>query len=97
MAIAAHTFLVADRLGKGLAERNPDVLDGVVRIDMQIPFGLDLEIDHSVARNLVEHVVEESNPGCKPGFAATVKIEPNLDLRFEGIASDLGLAHGRTV
>src|SRR5258708_20695107 len=97
VTIATHAFLVADSFGKGLAERDSDVLDSMVGIDMKIALGLDFKINHTVTRNLVEHVVEESNPGCKPGFAATIQIEANLDLRFEGIAGDLGLAHGRTV
>jgi hypothetical protein len=34
----------------------------VVGVDVQVALGLDLEVDHAVARNLVEHVVEEGTP-----------------------------------
>ena len=33
---AAHADLVAERLAERLAERDRDVLDGVVRVDVQV-------------------------------------------------------------
>jgi hypothetical protein len=64
---------------------------------MKVAFGLDLKIDHAVARDLIEHVVEEPDAGSEPGFATAVEIETNLDLGFKGITGDLGLAHGMAV
>ena len=62
VAEAAHARLVADRPGDGLSQRDADVLDGVVRIDVQVALGFDLEVEHAVARHLVEHVLEEGRP-----------------------------------
>ena len=45
------------------AERDADVLDGVVRVDVQVALGAHVEVDHAVARDLVEHVVEERHAG----------------------------------
>ena len=63
MAVAAHALLVADRLGQRLAERDADILDGVVRVDVQVALRLDLEVDHAVTGDLVEHVIEEADAG----------------------------------
>jgi len=81
-----------------LPERDADVFDRVMRVDMQIALGRDLEIEHAVARDLVEHVVEERHAGGQRRFSAAVKIEGNADLRFVGIARDLRLSgHGSDI
>ena len=89
MAVAAHAGLVADRLGDRLAERDADVLDRVVRVDVQVALGLDLEVDHAVARHLVEHVLEERQAGGELRHALAVQVEPDADLRFLGVARRL--------
>ena len=61
---AAHAGLVAERLGEGLAEQDADVLDRVVRVDVQVTVGLQGEVEPAVASDLVEHVVEERRPGA---------------------------------
>src|SRR5690606_17733729 len=48
VAIAADALLVADRARNGLAERDADVLDRVVRVDVQVALRLDLEVDETV-------------------------------------------------
>jgi len=72
MPEAAHARLVADGARAGLAERDADVFDRVVRVDVQVTLGVDLEIEHAVARDLVEHVLEERQGGwcatCNPGW-----------------------------
>ena len=80
VAVAAHAFLVADRLRERLAERDADVLDRVVRVDVQVALRASTSRSkHAVARDLVEHVVEERHAGrelasgpCRRGRAATV-------------------------
>ena len=57
MAVAAHAFFVADRLGESLPERDSDVFDRVVGIYVQVAARFDLEIENAVPRNLIEHVV----------------------------------------
>jgi hypothetical protein len=60
-------------------------------IDMQIALRGDFKIEHAVARDLVEHVVEKRHAGGQRRFAAAVEIDRNADLRFIGIACDLRL------
>ncbi len=46
MAIPSQAFFVADRLRNRLAQRDADVLDRVVRIDLQIAGRFHRQIDH---------------------------------------------------
>jgi division protein CdvB (Snf7/Vps24/ESCRT-III family) len=62
---------------------------------VQVALGLDRQVDHAVARDLVQHVVEEADAGGELGNAAAVEIEDDADLRFQGVARDVGLPHGR--
>ena len=71
-----------------LAEHDADVLDGVVRVDVQVALGLDHEVDHPVPCDLVEHVVEERHAGGEIGAARPVEVEVDLDLRFRRVALD---------
>ncbi len=54
----------------------------------------DVEIDQTVARDLVEHVVEERHAGGQLLLARAVEIDLHTDLRFAGIANDFRHTHG---
>jgi len=60
----------------------------VVRIDREIAFGADDEIDLPVARDLVEHVVEKRNAGGELGAAAAVEAKLDHDPGFRRPALD---------
>ena len=75
---------------KRLADGYSNVLDGVMRVDVQVALGLDVEIHHAVARDLVEHVLEERDAGGEFRHAGPVEIELDADLRLFGIALDFG-------
>ena len=45
------------------------------RVDVQVALGVDVEVEHAVARDLVEHVVEERHAGGELGAAAAVEID----------------------
>lgn len=92
MTIANDALLVADRLREGLAERDADVFDGMVRVDFEIALRIDLDIDQAVPGDLIQHVVQKRNAGDKPGFAGPVQIQADLDLRFERVAFDASSA-----
>ena len=64
-AVAVDAALVAERLFERLAEDDADVFDGVVRVDLQIALGVDVQIDQAVAREQVEHVIEEPDAGVR--------------------------------
>ena len=94
MAVATYALLVAERLREGLAEGNARVFHRVVRIDVQIALGLDIQVDQTVTRNLIQHVIEKRHAGGERADAGAVEIEADRDLGFQGIAGNLGGAHG---
>ncbi len=81
---------VAQRLVQGLAEADPDVLDGVVGAGLQIAAGLHGEIEAAVARQQVEHVVEEPDAGVALALAVAVQRQRQVDVGLSGPAVDLG-------
>jgi hypothetical protein len=97
MAVARHSFFIAHRLRERLAEGDADVFHGVVRIDVEIALGHDVDIDQPVARDLVHHVVEEGHPGVETRCAAAIEVDGGGDLGLEGIAGDGGLACSHVV
>src|SRR5262245_6855972 len=89
----AYALLVADRLRHRLAEGDPDVLDGVVGVDVQVALRLDVEVEQAVARDLVEHVVEERHAGGELRLPGAVEVDRNPDLGFGRLAGDRGVSH----
>jgi hypothetical protein len=77
-----------------VAERDAGILDRVVVVDVQVALRLDLEVDHRVPRQLVEHVVEEADPGAAVARAGPVEVERDRDLGLGRPAAQLRLAHG---
>jgi hypothetical protein len=66
----------------------------VVAINVQIAFGFNVQVNQSMACDLVEHVVKEANPGRQARMTAAVKIDLDVDARLSGIAGDLCRARG---
>ena len=93
VAEAAHAGLVADRPGERLPQRDADVLDRVMRVDVQIALRLDVEVEHGVARHLLEHVLEKGQPGRELRLALAVDVEPHPNPGFPGVADDFGGTH----
>jgi hypothetical protein len=56
-------FLSPSACSQGLAERDADILDRVVVVDVQVALGLDGGVDQRMARDLIEHMVEEADAG----------------------------------
>src|SRR5262249_36303207 len=92
---ASDALHVAERLFQRLPERDADVLGGVVVIDVQVAFGLDREVDAGMARQKLEHVVEEADPGRDRRNAGAVEIDCDLDVGLLGAAPDRAFAHER--
>jgi hypothetical protein len=60
------------------------------------PVACDVQVDQAVARDLVQHMVEEGNAGVQFLNAGAIQVEGNADLRFVGIARDVcGAGHGK--
>ena len=77
----------------GLAESDADVLDGVVLIDVEIAVRVDAQIERAVAREQLEHVIEESDAGRDVVPASAVEFDPHPDLRLRRPSVDQGAAH----
>ena len=50
-------------LDQRLTEANADVLDGVMRIDVEVAAGLDVEVEQGVLGQQRQHVVEKADAG----------------------------------
>src|SRR5690606_37736722 len=67
--------LVAERLAQRLADADRDVLDRVVRVDVDVPGGLDAQVDERVLAERREHVVVERHARGDLGLARAVEVE----------------------
>ena len=90
LAEAPDAGLVAERLAKRLAERQPDVLDGVVVVDVEVARRLEREVEEPVAREYLEHVVQERDAGLHLVAPAPVDVQLESDVRLLGAPFDRG-------
>ena len=81
---ATHAGLVPDRFGERLAERDGNVLDRVVGVDVQVAGRRDHEIEPAVTAELVEHVVVERDTGRHLRGARAVEVDRDVDRRLLG-------------
>jgi hypothetical protein len=63
-------------------------------VDVAIALGSNFHVDKGMARQLIEHMIEETNPGCNIGKARPIEVEADLDARLIRLACDCALAHG---
>ncbi len=85
----------AEGLSKGLAERDSDIFDCVVLVDVKVARRFEFEIEAAVVGEEFEHVVEESDAGGDLIAAFAFDGEGQSDLRFLGDAIDGGFSHRR--
>src|SRR6185295_2713420 len=83
----------AERLRHRLAERDAEVLDGVVLIDVEIAGRVDPQIEGAVARDELQHVIEEADAGAHAVLALALEAERQRDLRLGRPAIDYRAAH----
>jgi hypothetical protein len=84
---------VAEGAVERIAEREADVLDRVVRVDVQVTLGRNLQVDHAVTRHLIQHMVEKRHAGRQFGRAGAIQVKADADLGFTGVARDRGSTH----
>ncbi len=94
VSVSCQASLVAKRLRQRLTQCDPHVLDRMVIIDVAIALGSNLDVDKGMTRELLEHMIEETDPGCNIGKARPVEVEAYLDARLIRLACDCALAHG---
>ena len=68
------------RLRERLAERDGGVLDGVVRVDVQVALDLDGQVEQAVLAERREHVVVEADAGRDVGVPVPVQVDGQHDL-----------------
>src|SRR5439155_9686619 len=88
MPIPLDADAFAQRLRYRLADDIAGVLGGVVKIDVEVAFGMQRDVDEAVLCQLIEHVVEKADAGRDLGRTAAVEIDPALDPRLFGVALD---------
>ena len=82
---------ISQGLGKGLAQSDAHILVGVMVVDMCVTNGMDIEINQSVAADLVKHVIKKRHTGAHLATAAAVEIQTHPDIGFAGDPVDLTL------
>ncbi len=93
--IAGDPDLVAERFGKRLPKYDADILGRVVKIDVQIALGFELDIDQRMPGQLLEHVIQEAHARLDVVVARAVEIDRGGNFGFLGLARNRGLAfHG---
>src|SRR5260221_13261441 len=85
MPVAPDAFLVTDGARHRLAQRDPDVLHRVMGVHLQVALCPNIEIEHPVARNLFEHVIEKRNARREGRPPAAVDVDRKGDLRLGGL------------
>src|SRR5262245_34273796 len=90
-AVALYAFFVAERFGERPAQTDRRVLDRMAVINLQIALARDFEVEKPVAREQVEHVVEERNAGRDCAFSLPVEVELEMDVSLFGRALDFSL------
>ena len=91
-AEAADAALVAERLLERAAERDGDILDAVVRVDLEVAGAGERQAEPAVRRDLVEHVVVEGDAAVDAARLGAVEVDGERDPGFLGVADDLGAA-----
>src|SRR5208283_4981248 len=83
---------VAQRVAKRPSDHDSHVFDRVMVIYMQIATGGDLQIEESVARKALEHVIEERHAGFRLAATGAVELERNIYRSLARLAFDFGTA-----
>src|SRR5205823_2570887 len=86
VAVAADAAAIPQRLPEGLAQADADVLDGVVRVYLDVTGGLDLQVEQAVLGERFQHVVEERHGRGDLAHAGPVEGHRELDLGLAGLA-----------
>src|SRR5208283_1340115 len=80
------------RLPKRPAHHHPNILDSVMVIYMQIARGLDLQVEEAMAREALQHVIEERNSRLCVAAPCPVEFERHRDRSLARLSLDLRAA-----
>src|SRR6185437_15541233 len=87
-------FFISERFVERLAQRNSYIFHRVVLVNVQIAFGLQLQIKSAVPRKKFKHVVKEANAGRYVITAFAFNGERKLDVCLCGRPMQPRLSHG---
>ena len=59
-------------------------------VHVEISFGFECEIESAVARDQIEHVIEEADAGVYARATAAIEIDSNADVGFICLAMNRG-------
>ena len=79
ISVTGNTRLVAKGLAQRHPEDNPDILDRVVVIDVEIPTRVDGQINQTMPGDLGEHVLEEADAGGEGGCALSIEVDGEVN------------------
>ena len=91
--ITPQPAFITDRLFQSLTQRNSDVFNGVVFVDLKVTCTGDGEGDARIFCNLLKHMVKKAKPGGKLGWSGLIEVNRNSDLRLFSVTHD-GCAPG---
>ncbi len=81
-AIPFNTAFVIQCFQKSFAERERCIFNSMVLVDVKVALHLDADIDIAVARQLIQHVVEEAQPGVNGRVAVTIEVDVYQNVGF---------------
>jgi len=91
-AVTPDAGLIAERASQRLPQCQRAILDRVVFVDLQIAAAVERKFEAGMLGKLLEHVIEESDPGLDPTRCAAVQIDADIDLRLTRTALHVGAA-----
>src|SRR5262249_39837347 len=74
VAEAADAVLFTERLAKRFAERQPDIFDGVMLVDVEVALGAYPQVEEAVPGKDLEHMIEERHARLDLRLAAPIDI-----------------------
>src|SRR5688572_14679758 len=90
VAVAPNARLVAQGLLHRLAQADADILDGVMRIDVQVAGRPDGQVDEAVPGQQGKHVIEEADAGLYLRRAGPIEVQLQVDGSLAGFSVNAG-------
>lgn len=78
MSVSANPPSLTERCIDRFPQADPDILGGVVIIDMQIPFRGDRQVDCRMPREEIEHMIQKADSGLAFSLATSIELQRQL-------------------
>ena len=67
---------------EGLSQGDANILNGVVRVDLQVALRLDIQVKQAVPGNLIQHVLQKRNTKRQRRIAFPIQVQRHGYLCF---------------